>query len=196
MIVEPQKGTPQVETKLTGEVLWKLVNVTDDFQTPETIKRLCLYVLYSLTSASDLRYPSSSQDSGSSSLNIEKPRVDRRKRLVRQFSLWVTRHLRHFRFDNEDSLEILYLSYSNHSDEDDLPEALAAISSQCSMVKSSSNSSLDKQVQPPIYPPVRLFLSPDQSVCVWERDNWVNCPFKLMTVGLLFLKEKSNFTHD
>ncbi|CAM4701109.1 unnamed protein product [Leuciscus chuanchicus] len=74
------------------------------------------------------RYPSSSQDSGSSSLNIEKPRVDRRKRLVRQFSF-------------------------NHSDEDDLPEALAAISSQCSMVKSSSNSSLDKQVQPPIYPP-------------------------------------------
>ncbi|XP_073703684.1 band 4.1-like protein 4B [Garra rufa] len=74
------------------------------------------------------RYPSSSQDSGSSSLNIEKPRVDRRKRLVRQFSF-------------------------NHSDEDDLPEALAAISSQCSMGKSSSNSSLDKQVQPPIYPP-------------------------------------------
>ncbi|ROL47773.1 Band 4.1-like protein 4B [Anabarilius grahami] len=74
------------------------------------------------------RYPSSSQDSGSSSLNIEKPRVDRRKRLVRQFSF-------------------------NHSDEDDLPEALAAISSQCSMVKSTSNSSLDKQVQPPIYPP-------------------------------------------
>ncbi|XP_051576299.1 band 4.1-like protein 4B isoform X3 [Myxocyprinus asiaticus] len=33
------------------------------------------------------RYPSSSQDSGSSSLNTEKPRVDRRKRLVRQFSL-------------------------------------------------------------------------------------------------------------
>ncbi|XP_016387562.1 band 4.1-like protein 4B [Sinocyclocheilus rhinocerous] len=74
------------------------------------------------------RYPSSSQDSGSSSMNTEKPRVDRRKRLVRQFSF-------------------------NHSDEDDLPEALAAISSQCNMEKCSSNSSLDKQVQPPIYPP-------------------------------------------
>ncbi|XP_016139005.1 band 4.1-like protein 4B [Sinocyclocheilus grahami] len=74
------------------------------------------------------RYPSSSHDSGSSSMNTEKPRVDRRKRLVRQFSF-------------------------NHSDEDDLPEALAAISSQCNMEKSSSNSSLDKQVQPPIYPP-------------------------------------------
>ncbi|KTG46097.1 hypothetical protein cypCar_00013560 [Cyprinus carpio] len=61
-------------------------------------------------------------------MNTEKPRVDRRKRLVRQFSF-------------------------NHSDEDDLPEALAAISSQCNMGKSSSNSSLDKQVQPPIYPP-------------------------------------------
>ncbi|XP_065101617.2 band 4.1-like protein 4B isoform X2 [Paramisgurnus dabryanus] len=71
------------------------------------------------------RYPSSSQDSGSSSLNIEKPRLDRRKRLVRQFSF----------------------------DEDDLPEALAAISSQSSMGKTTSNSSLDKQVQPPIYPP-------------------------------------------
>lgn len=46
------------------------------------------------------------------------------------------------------------LSHSNHSDEDDLPEALAAISSQSSMGKSTSNSSLDKQVQPPIYPPV------------------------------------------
>ncbi|XP_056619296.1 band 4.1-like protein 4B isoform X1 [Triplophysa dalaica] len=76
----------------------------------------------------DSRYPSSSQDSGSSSLNIEKPSVDRRKRLVRQYSF-------------------------NHSDEDDLPEALAAISSQSSMGKSTSNSSLDKQVQPPIYPP-------------------------------------------
>ncbi|XP_051574638.1 band 4.1-like protein 4B isoform X3 [Myxocyprinus asiaticus] len=75
-----------------------------------------------------LRYPSSSQDSGSSSLNTEKPRVDRRKRLVRQFSF-------------------------NHSDEDELPEALAAISSQCSLGKSTSSSSLDKQVQPPIYPP-------------------------------------------
>ncbi|KAK2903002.1 hypothetical protein QQF64_010114 [Cirrhinus molitorella] len=85
------------------------------------------------------RYPSSSQDSGSSSLNIEKPRVDRRKRLVRQFSF-------------------------NHSDEDDLPEALAAISSQCSMGKSSSNSSLDKQVQPPIYPP-------QKDTPRLERDN-------------------------
>lgn len=45
---------------------------------------------------------------------------------------------------------------SNHSDEDDLPDALAAISSQSKMGKSTSSSSLDKQVQPPIYPPVKL----------------------------------------
>ncbi|XP_035381742.1 band 4.1-like protein 4B isoform X1 [Electrophorus electricus] len=74
------------------------------------------------------RVPSSSQDSASSSANTERPRVERRKRLVRQFSF-------------------------NHSDEDDLPEALAAISSESSMGRSTSNSSLDKQVQPPIYPP-------------------------------------------
>ncbi|XP_017579331.2 band 4.1-like protein 4B isoform X1 [Pygocentrus nattereri] len=74
------------------------------------------------------RLPSSSQDSASSSMNMERPRVERRKRLVRQYSF-------------------------NHSDEDDLPEALAAISSESSMGKSASNSSLDKQVQPPIYPP-------------------------------------------
>ncbi|XP_052474384.1 band 4.1-like protein 4B isoform X2 [Carassius gibelio] len=84
------------------------------------------------------RYPSSSQDSGSSSMNTEKPRVERRKRLVRQFSF-------------------------NHSDEDDLPEALAAISSECNIGKSSSNSSLDKQVQPPIYPP--------KDTSHLERDN-------------------------
>ncbi|KAI4883617.1 hypothetical protein NFI96_000837 [Prochilodus magdalenae] len=41
-------------------------------------------------------------------------------------------------------------------DEDDLPEALAAISSESSMGKSASNSSLDKQVQPPIYPPQKI----------------------------------------
>ncbi|XP_059363870.1 band 4.1-like protein 4B isoform X2 [Carassius carassius] len=84
------------------------------------------------------RYPSSSQDSGSSSMNTEKPRVERRKRLVRQFSF-------------------------NHSDEDDLPEALAAISSECNIGKSSSNSSLDKQIQPPIYPP--------KDTSHLERDN-------------------------
>lgn len=89
VIVEPRRGTLQVETKLTGE------NSTYQHGTClkwfSSIKRLCLHVLYSLTSDSYLRYPSSSQDSGSSSLNIEKPRVDRRKRLVRQFSLWVNR---------------------------------------------------------------------------------------------------------
>lgn len=42
---------------------------------------------------------------------------------------------------------------SNHEDEDNLPEALAAISSQ-SMAKSGSSSSLDKQIQPSIYPQV------------------------------------------
>ncbi|KAB5533037.1 hypothetical protein PHYPO_G00127020 [Pangasianodon hypophthalmus] len=77
------------------------------------------------------RIPSSSQDSASSSVTTERPRVERRKRLVRQFSF-------------------------NHSDEDDLPDALAAISSQSNMRKSTSNSSLDKQVQPPIYPPKKV----------------------------------------
>lgn len=95
VIVEPQRGTLQVETRLTGEngtyctcLIWV-----------SSIERLCLHVLfYSLTSDSYLRYPSSSQDSGSSSLNIEKPRVDRRKRLVRQFSLWVNRRTTVFNF--------------------------------------------------------------------------------------------------
>ncbi|KAJ8371754.1 hypothetical protein AAFF_G00302610 [Aldrovandia affinis] len=70
------------------------------------------------------RFPTSSQDSVSSSLTKERPpvRADRRKRLVRQFSF-------------------------NHSDEDDLPPALAAISAE-----TASESSLDQQVQPPIYP--------------------------------------------
>ncbi|XP_029928633.1 band 4.1-like protein 4B [Myripristis murdjan] len=93
------------------------------------------------------RYQSSSQDSAGSSLTTDKtphrpehnptperpqpkanPNTNRRKRLVRQFSF-------------------------NHEDEDNLPEALAAISSQ-STGKSGSNSSLDKQIQPPIYPQV------------------------------------------
>ncbi|KAM4600832.1 band 4.1-like protein 4B [Polymixia lowei] len=93
------------------------------------------------------RYQSSSQDSATSSLTTDKnphrpecnltperphpkanPNTNRRKRLVRQFSF-------------------------NHEDEDNLPEALAAISSQ-STGKSGSNSSLDKQIQPPIYPHV------------------------------------------
>ncbi|XP_062395365.1 band 4.1-like protein 4B isoform X2 [Sardina pilchardus] len=68
------------------------------------------------------------------SQEAEKPK-DRRRRLVRQFSF-------------------------NHSDEDDLPEALAAISSQSSMGKSGSISSLDKQIQPPIYPPMDKCDSP------------------------------------
>ncbi|XP_019964532.2 band 4.1-like protein 4B isoform X2 [Paralichthys olivaceus] len=91
------------------------------------------------------RYQSSSQDSAASSLTAEKtshwqdcnPTPDRlhpnanqstnrRKRLVRQFSF-------------------------NHEDEDNLPEALAAISLQ-STGKSGSSSSLDKQIQPSIYP--------------------------------------------
>ncbi|KAM9724543.1 band 4.1-like protein 4B isoform 2-T2 [Menidia menidia] len=93
------------------------------------------------------RYQSSSQDSAASSLTIDKTphRHDcnstpeelqaktnqstmRRKRLVRQFSF-------------------------NHEDEDNLPEALAAISSQ-SIGKSGSSNSLDKQIQPSIYPQV------------------------------------------
>ncbi|KAK2815093.1 hypothetical protein Q7C36_023359 [Tachysurus vachellii] len=79
----------------------------------------------------DNRMASSSQDSASSSATTERPRLERRKRLVRQFSF-------------------------NHSDEDDLPDALAAISSQSNMKRSTSNSSLDKQVQPPIYPPQKV----------------------------------------
>lgn len=57
-IVEPQRGTLQVETKLTGEnstyQLWKLVHVSNGFQALETIKRFCLYVLHSLTSDSQV----------------------------------------------------------------------------------------------------------------------------------------------
>ncbi|KAM4579786.1 band 4.1-like protein 4B isoform 2-T2 [Odontesthes bonariensis] len=93
------------------------------------------------------RYQSSSQDSAASSLTVDKtphrqdgnstpeelqaktnPSTSRRKRLVRQFSF-------------------------NHEDEDNLPEALAAISSQ-STGKTGSSSSLDKQIQPSIYPQV------------------------------------------
>ncbi|XP_028326160.1 band 4.1-like protein 4B isoform X3 [Gouania willdenowi] len=93
------------------------------------------------------RYQSSSQDSAASSLTAEKttlrqdrnptperlqpqsnPSSNRRKRLIRQFSF-------------------------NHEDEDNLPEALAAIASQ-SAGKSGSSSSLDKQIQPSIYPQV------------------------------------------
>ncbi|KAK9513770.1 hypothetical protein VZT92_027276 [Zoarces viviparus] len=93
------------------------------------------------------RYQSSSQDSAASSLTAEKsphwqdlnptpeglhPKANvstnRRKRLVRQFSF-------------------------NHEDEDNLPEALAAISSE-SAGKSGSTSSLDKQIQPSIFPQV------------------------------------------
>ncbi|KAG7475002.1 band 4B isoform X1 [Solea senegalensis] len=93
------------------------------------------------------RHQSSSQDSAASSFTADKtplwqerspmpdrlqpkanPSTSRRKRLVRQFSF-------------------------NHEDEDNLPEALAAISSQ-SMAKSGSSSSLDKQIQPSIYPQV------------------------------------------
>ncbi|XP_053287655.1 band 4.1-like protein 4B [Pleuronectes platessa] len=93
------------------------------------------------------RYQSSSQDSAASSLAADKashwqdriPTPDRlhpnanqstnrRKRLVRQFSF-------------------------NHEDEDNLPEAFAALSLQ-SMGKSGSSNSLDKQIQPSIYPQV------------------------------------------
>ncbi|XP_068998962.1 band 4.1-like protein 4B isoform X2 [Embiotoca jacksoni] len=93
------------------------------------------------------RYQSSSQDSAASSLAADKtthrqdrnptpeslqpkanPSTSRRKRLIRQFSF-------------------------NHEDEDNLPEALAAMSSQ-SAAKSGSSSSLDKQIQPSIYPQV------------------------------------------
>ncbi|CAG11918.1 unnamed protein product, partial [Tetraodon nigroviridis] len=94
------------------------------------------------------RNQNSSQDSAASSLTAEKmphwpdrnptperlqtksstSSQNRRKRLVRQFSF-------------------------NHEDEDNLPEALAAISSQ-STGKSGSTSSLDKQIQPSIYPQV------------------------------------------
>ncbi|XP_030225807.1 band 4.1-like protein 4B [Gadus morhua] len=97
---------------------------------------------------SNERYQSSSQDSAASSLTVEKNphwsdysrtldrphpnsyniNTNRRKRLVRQFSF-------------------------NHEDEDNLPEALAAISAE-SATKSGSNSSLDRQIQPPIYPQV------------------------------------------
>ena len=61
----------------------------------------------------------------------------------------------------------MWLVDSNHEDEDNLPEALAAISAE-SATKSGSNSSLDRQIQPPIYPQVTpsktlLSLSPSRS---------------------------------
>lgn len=159
------------------------------------------------------RYPSSSQDSAASSLTADKTphrqdrsltpetlqsrgntNTNRRKRLVRQFSLWV-----HVTSDNcwraklqegnctlemntpqylkqkqcyrcslkmtfcsaqsaghvNHSVPLNLLPVSNHEDEDNLPEALAAISSQ-STGKSGSTSSLDKQIQPSIYPQVTL----------------------------------------
>ncbi|XP_053743459.1 band 4.1-like protein 4B isoform X1 [Synchiropus splendidus] len=87
------------------------------------------------------RFQNSSLDSAASTLATDKPlrlnlpaeiirpesnsSSNRRKRLVRQFSF-------------------------NHEDEDNLPEALAAIST----AKSGSSSSLDKQIQPSIYPQV------------------------------------------
>lgn len=87
VIVEPQRGTLQVETKLTGENSWyqpsKLVNISNGLQASKKKVKHSIF----MDSDFNCRYPSSSQDSGSSSLNIEKPRVDRRKRLVRQFSL-------------------------------------------------------------------------------------------------------------
>ncbi|XP_061676789.1 band 4.1-like protein 4B [Syngnathoides biaculeatus] len=99
------------------------------------------------------RYPNSSQDSSASSAPAGKtsPRpdvrpaserlrppsgscADRRKRLVRQFSF-------------------------NHEDEDNLPEALAAISCERT-AKSGSSTSLDRQIQPSIYPQVDNVASP------------------------------------
>ncbi|KAM9783276.1 band 4.1-like protein 4B [Neosynchiropus ocellatus] len=87
------------------------------------------------------RRVNSSQDSAASTSTADKPphlslppeiihpesnsSSNRRKRLVRQFSF-------------------------NHEDEDNLPAALAAIST----AKSGSSSSLDKQIQPSIYPQV------------------------------------------
>lgn len=160
--------------------------------------RLTLHVM---TLAS--RYQSSSQDSAASSLTADKmphwqdrnptperlqPKANastnRRKRLVRQFSLWVSPDycslegsftssksntvsalLKSYLVENNlqvmwviQSLFIFdffffFLLASNHEDEDNLPEALAAISSQ-STGKSGSTSSLDKQIQPSIYPQV------------------------------------------
>lgn len=95
------------------------------------------------------------------------------------------------------SLDIFYLNYSNHSDEDDLPEALAAISSQCNMGKSSSNSSLDKQVQPPIYPPVRFIMPARDAIKIYFSikrffSYWSHCRKALFTVCLdyFILQEK------
>lgn len=153
------------------------------------------------------RHQSSSQDSAASSLTAEKtpqwqehnptpdrghpkaiPSSNRRKRLVRQFSLWVhilcdycvggrssslllrewalTEVLKNYhcslkttvcselgagRVSHSVCFNLLHIS--NHEDEDDLPEALAAISSECTG-KAGSSSSLDKQIQPSIYPQV------------------------------------------
>ncbi|XP_066547568.1 band 4.1-like protein 4B isoform X2 [Amia ocellicauda] len=75
------------------------------------------------------RCPATAQETVSSSSATEKKAVRpaRTKRLIRQYSF-------------------------NHSDEDDLPAALAAISSQSSTGKTTSESSFDVQIQPPICP--------------------------------------------
>lgn len=121
------------------------------------------------------RNQNSSQDSAASSLTAEKmphwqdrnptperlqaiasTSSNRRKRLVRQFSLWVHENSTgqpKLHCPHDFSSPVILLLCSNHEDEDNLPEALAAISSQ-STGKSGSTSSLDKQIQPSIYPQV------------------------------------------
>ncbi|MBN3300780.1 PTN3 phosphatase, partial [Amia calva] len=79
----------------------------------------------------DAAFRVGNQETVSSSSATEKKAVRpaRTKRLIRQYSF-------------------------NHSDEDDLPAALAAISSQSSTGKTTSESSFDVQIQPPICPKV------------------------------------------
>lgn len=180
---------------------------------PHIYIRLTLHVVMHIC-----RNHNSSQDSTASSLTAEKmlhrqdrnptperlqakanPSTNRRKRLVRQFSLWV-----HISFDQPSVVTntphntwsfskamrsklhlvqslFIYLLASNHEDEDNLPEALAAIASQ-STGKSGSTSSLDKQIQPSIYPqvahtPTQTHLKTSQTTlpyCTHTFLYWIN----------------------
>lgn len=72
------------------------------------------------------------------------------------------------------SVPLYFSLVSNHEDEDNLPEALAAISSQ-STGKSGSTSSLDKQIQPSIYPQVTCTLSHMQTHLKRPQRMFVQC---------------------
>lgn len=82
------------------------------------------------------------------------------------------------------SVSLNLLLISNHEDEDNLPEALAAISSQ-STGKSGSTSSLDKQIQPSIYPQVTGSLTCAHTHCVKSHKECLPIALHSTYVGLM-----------